>query len=814
VPSPATQPQAEGGPASGNAGEAPKSGRGLKVADIRVFSSASDAPRARRPTDVVLLATAVAVVAGMVLVAPGPGELDDAIRSLLTALPGLLGWFWEISYDLLFVWAIVLMVLAVASRGRLRLFLDQVLAAALAFGIGAALGALAGSEVSESVRSLTSSDPPAVFLAVRLATATAVIAVSSPHLSRPLRYLGRWIVAVGALASVALGIALPVGVIAGLALGFGTAAMLHLVLGSPGGRLSLEQMRAVLADLDVPVIEIEYAAFEPRGVSLANATTAPGRSLLVKVYGRDAWDGQLLASLWSSLWTRGDTPRVGGRLQQVEHEAFVSLFAEREGVSVLPVVAAGMAEGRDAVLVVDTLGSRSLTALDATEVTDDTLDRIWATIADLGKAGVAHGSLGGEQLRVAADGRVAVGGLSAGIVDADEADLLTDRARALVASAVAAGPERATAAAVRGLGREGVERLLPYLQPAVLTRATRRAVRARGWSIDDLRAAVSGAIEVDPPALEQLRRVTVGSIATVLVLGLVAYAVITAVSDVGLDSLIDEFRTADLPWLIAALLGVPFLGLAQAFATIGACIRPMRFGPVLMLQYAIQFIQLAVPSSAARIALEVRFFQRFGLSSTAAIAVGAIDSVTGFLIQMLLIIVISLSGLVTLDLGSRTGRSFDGTWLLLAAGAVVVLAVAVLAIPRTRRFVRDKTVDVKDSLRVFQRPSKVAMIVGGNLAAQILFAMILGACLLAFGQSLTLAELILTYTVVSLFAGFMPVPGGMGVAEAGYTAALVALGIPNPVAVSTAIAFRLATYYLPPVWGGLAMRWLRRHDYV
>lgn len=794
--------------------EAPRSARSLKVADIRVFSSASDAPRARRPTDVVLLVTAVAVVAGMVLIAPGPGALDSAIRALLTALPGLLGWFWEISYDLLFGWVVVLLVLALAARGRLRLLFDQVLSAALAFGVGSAVGALAGFEWSESIRALTSSDPPAVFPAVRLGVAASVIAASSPHLSRPLRFLGRWIVAAGALASVVLGIALPVGVVAGLALGFGTAAVMHLLLGSPGGRLSLEQMRSVLADLDVPVTHLEYSAFEPRGVSLVDATSA-GRSLLVKVYGRDAWDGQLLASLWSSLWTRGEAPRIGGRLQQVEHEAFVTLFAEREGVPVLPVVAAGMAEGRDAVLVVDTLESRSLASLDAAAVSDDTLDRLWATIGQLGRAGVAHGSLGGEQLRLCADGRVVVGGLSAGIVDADEADLLTDRAQVLVATAVAAGPERATGAAVRGLGHEGVERILPYLQPAVLTRATRRAARARGWSIDDLRAAVSGAIGVEPPALEQLRRVTVGSIATVVVLGLVAYAVITAVSDVGLDSLVDEFRTADAPWLIAALLGVPLLGLAQAFATIGACIRPIRFGPVLMLQYAIEFIQLAVPSSAARIALEVRFFQRFGLSSTAAIAIGAIDSVTGFMIQMLLILVITLSGLVTLDLGTGTaGRSFDGTWLLAAAGVVVVLLVVILAIPRTRSFIKDKTVDVKDSLRVFRRPSKVAMIVGGNLVAQILFAMILGACLLAFGHRLTLAELILTYTVVSLFAGFMPVPGGMGVAEAGYTAALVALGIPNPVAVSTAIAFRLVTYYLPPIWGGLAMRWLRRHDYV
>jgi uncharacterized membrane protein YbhN (UPF0104 family) len=789
------------------------------VADIRVFSSASDAPRARRPTDVVLLAAAAAAVGCSLLAAPGPGSLDTPIQVLLAALPGLLGWFWEICYDLLFVWAFALIVLAIASRGRLRLLADQVLAAGIALGAGAIVGSLGGTEWSESVRSLVSSDPPAVFPAVRLAVATAVIAATSPHLSRPLRFLGRWVVVAGALASATLGIALPVGVVAGLALGFGVAALVHLALGSPGGRLSLEQLRVVLDDLDVPVVGLTQAQLEPRGVSLAEATTAEGRSVEVKVYGRDAWDGQLLASLWSSLWNRGEAPRFGGRLQQVEHEAFVTLYAERAGVPVLPVVAAGLAGGRDAVLVVDTLGGRPLTSLDPSEVSDDLLDRVWDAVGRLGGAGIAHGSLAGGKVRVRPDGGVALGDLSVGIVDADEADLGSDRVQVLVASALSAGPERAIAAAVRGIGDDGASRILPFLQPAVLDRATRRAIRDQGWSVDGLRSQLAESIGVEPPALAQLRRVTIGSIATVVVIGLVAYAVISALADVGIQTLIDEFRAADLPWLLVALGGVPTIGVAQAFGTVGACLRPMRFGPVLMLQYAIGFIQLAVPSSAARIALEVRFFQRLGLSSTSAIAIGAIDSVTGFVIQMLLILVITLSGLATLDLGSdASGHSFDGTWLLAAAGVVVVLVAVAFAIPRFRRFLREQTRDrlaeVKESLRVFRRPSKVAMIVGGNLATQLLYAMVLGACVLAFGYRLSLAELILTYTVVSLFAGFMPVPGGMGVAEAGYSAALVALGLPSAVAVSTAIAFRLVTYYLPPVWGGFAMRWLRRHDHV
>jgi hypothetical protein len=38
--------------------------------------------------------------------------------------------------------------------------------------------------------------------------------------------------------------------------------------------------------------------------------------------------------------------------------------------------------------------------------------------------------------------------------------------------------------------------------------------------------------------------------------------------------------------------------------------------------------------------------------------------------------------------------------------------------------------------------------------------------------------------------------------------------IPRVRSTTTAIAFRLATFYLPPLWGSFAMRWLRRNSYV
>jgi uncharacterized protein (TIRG00374 family) len=111
-------------------------------------------------------------------------------------------------------------------------------------------------------------------------------------------------------------------------------------------------------------------------------------------------------------------------------------------------------------------------------------------------------------------------------------------------------------------------------------------------------------------------------------------------------------------------------------------------------------------------------------------------------------------------------------------------------------------------------PIKLAGLLGGNFVAQLLLALILGATVVAFGQSATLAELLLTNTLVSLFSGVMPIPGGIGVSEAAIAFCLTAIGIPSATAAAIAIVYRLLTFYLPPIWGGFAMRWLRRQAYL
>ena len=118
------------------------------AAGIRIFSSASDASRSRRPTDAIMLVLAILGAIALSFPAPGPTAIDTAATSFVRQLPGLAGWFWEASYALLIIWALVLMGLSLFARGRKRLFLYEVLAGALALGVAILVADASGTDPS------------------------------------------------------------------------------------------------------------------------------------------------------------------------------------------------------------------------------------------------------------------------------------------------------------------------------------------------------------------------------------------------------------------------------------------------------------------------------------------------------------------------------------------------------------------------------------------------------------------------------------------------------------------------------------------
>jgi glycosyltransferase 2 family protein len=797
---------------------------------VRLFATAADAPRARRASDAVLLAAGAGGLALASAVESPPPGFARALATFGASLPDLLSGLWQVALDLLVLSAVGLLVASLVRR-RLALARDLVAALAVAAVAWLVTGRLVEGSWPAVWEGLHSAGPPPWYPSPRVAVPGAVVMTASPHLTRPLRRLGRWLVALAAVGATVLGVASPIGAAAGVLVAVVAAATTHLLFGSSGGRPSLADIESSLAELGVPVRTVGVATRQEAGVFVVDAVDRSGDPLVVKVYGRDAHDTALAATLWRSVWYRERGTQVAlGRLQQVESEALLTLLAAQAGVPTDRVVTAGETEAGDALLVLHPLG-RPLHARTGDEESARTGDdagartgheaaarATWATLARLHDAGIVHGRVDGDHL-VVHDGAVGLVDFRCGSVAPTAAQRRTDQAQALVATVLDVGEAAALALARDALGADELAAVLPYVQRPALTPDQRASVRAARIDLDGLRSRAAAVAGTAAPELEQLRRLSLGSIVRVALPALAAVALLSAAAGVDVDELVDALRDASW-WLVAVglVLGqVPRL--SQAVSTLGASPVPLPLGPVYALQLTVSYVNLAVPSMAGRIAVNVRFFQRHGVGPSQAVAVGALDGVTGFVVQASLLALLLLASPVSLGLqldADNAGRAIRVLLLavVLAAGAIAV----VLAVRPWRRVVlrwaRHSLSEAMAAVRGLRSTRRVAMLLGGNLASEVLFASTLATFAAALGFHLGLGEALLINISVALLAGLMPIPGGIGVAEGGLTFGLISAGMPDEAAFGAAILYRLATFYLPPVWGFFAMRWLQRNQHL
>jgi uncharacterized membrane protein YbhN (UPF0104 family) len=789
---------------------------------FRLFSTPPGAPHDRRPTDLVLFGVGTAILLMAVWAADPPGSLSNDLTEIVDDSPEWVLSIWQVFFDLTIVWATLLVLFALLRR---QFLLAATAITAIVFGVVLAVGsqhlALADADdLSGILGQLGVSEGPAAFPSVRLLTASAVLVVMSPAISRPYRFFGRTVVAMGFVASVGLGVSTLVGAIAGLAAGTMAAAGAHLIFGSPGGRPSPEQVREVLDELGVRVDHLEPALFEPAGVVLMDATHVDGRRLTVKVYGRDAWDGQLIAKVWRALWYRNGQPTLLlSRLHQVEHEALLTVLAERAGAPVPEVLVAGAASRGDAAVVTTANGPSLAQLLDeGVVVSDRTLADLWSAVGSAHRSGIVNGGLDLESATLDDAGDVRIGDWSSGSVAASIDTVDQELAQLLVLAALATSTERAVASAASALGDERLGELVPYLQLPALTSGLRDGIKSRGFEIDTLRDAASAAAGIDDVELVQLRRVTVKSVLSLAVVAVAAMLLISSLSDIGIETIVDELSTASWGWVAIALVVAQIARVWNAVGTTGATNHPLRMGPTIVLEFAITFVNLVIPSTAARIATKMRYFQKSGMTITAATAMSGIDALAGFIVQISVLASTLLLGLGGVEFDFDVDSDGVRRLVLLVAVVVLVLvvvgAIVLAASPSVRQRVLGPLRQLRESLQAVRSPSNLLRLLGGNAMAELTFASVLGLSLLAYGESVPILSLLVVNVGVALFAGVMPVPGGVGVTEAALTAGLVAIGVPEATAFAAAITTRMCTFYLPPIWGYFAMRWLRSNQYL
>jgi uncharacterized membrane protein YbhN (UPF0104 family) len=779
---------------------------------IRLFGASARAPHTRRRADLITLLCVGIALAAVVPAAATTDGVELALHEALRELPHLIDPLFALAYDALAVWALAAVVLT-ALRRHWRLVLSLI--TAIPVGVALTLLVDAGLGLEDGADAL-SLGAPVVGVPLQLALGLAVTSIVSRELSRPFRTTSRRLMLAATAAAFLLPVSAPFRVVCAVLVAMATASAIRYVLGSPITSVSAGDVRDALSDLG---IDAEPAEAWAEGVH--EAVTPDGTVLGIRILGRDEWDTQLAVVLWRFLWYRNS----GGRLllgprQQIEHHAFLLLLAQARGVPVTPVAGAGTSRSGDALLAVEIEG-RALRDLDPGSIDDAFLSRCWGALAALHDAGIAHGSIDAHALRRNPDGEAVIGAFGRAQPLRDPDQVHADRAQLLVATALVAGPARAVAAAVRAVGVEGAAAATPlvsYLQAAALDEDLRREVARADLSLEELRLAMAAAAAIEVPDLQKIWRVSWGALIRLGLLAFVGYLLISQLADIGWDTIAEAITSAD-PWLLLTALvfgQIPRVASAASLQT--ASPSPVPLERVTRLQFATSFVNLAVPSTAARVAVSIRFFQRSGATPGGAVSAGALDSVAGFVAQISLLGGFLLLGAGTLGSGGFPDGELNGPdivrLLVFLAAAVGAVALLVTIIPKLRQQAVKLAGQLKEALAMLRSPALVARLIALNVLAELLFATTIWIVLQAFDQDVSFLDVIIINEAVALFAGLMPVPGGVGVTEGALTAGFVAVGVPEGIAFSAALCYRMCTFYLPPIWGYVALRSLRRDGYL
>jgi uncharacterized membrane protein YbhN (UPF0104 family)/tRNA A-37 threonylcarbamoyl transferase component Bud32 len=776
----------------------------------RLFASSSDETRVRRTADVVLLFAASIGFALLGWASGADGDLDRWVTDIVDGAPQWLRALATVAFTASGL-AVVAVVALVVQRSRWALVRDMVAALGVTV-IGASVASRwVSSEWPDVVPEITNDTPS--FPVIRIALLVALLATIRPSLTVPVRTFGRWLVIAAVLASLVLGYATATTALGGIALGLASAAVVRLVFGTSIGIPTLIRVSAALAELHQHIDELAYDAEQPKGWLELSGVDVVG-PVAIRLYGRDAADNAFANRVWRARWYRDAEWSLGvSRQQLAEHEALMLLLADRAGVHVPEVVGVGATSTGDAVLVTRDDGRMVLGEVDDPD--DEVLDAVWDELGRLHAADLRHGHVDPTNITISASGRPGFRDLARGVMSPTPRERQLDVVELLVTTTLIVGPDRAAAAALRRWPVDDLVAALPMLQRAGLSRDLSAAVRAGDLDIDALRSTIASALGVDPPQPVKLRRVRWRDVIMTALALVAANAIIGWVASIDLEAFLDEVADASIGWLLVAFVLSQLTNVAETVSMMGVVSRSIPVGPTMQFQYATSYISLAVPSDAGRIAMTIRYLQKLGVPTKIAVGQGPFTTVFGYLIDALLLILTSRVVGTSLELPDDADFSGFVTVLTIAAIVIIGGVVAVFAIPKLRNRilpgVKETVLELKGALT---DPRRATRLLGGLLTKKLLFALALTTILTAYGSPLPLATVIFVNTAVSWFAGVFPVPGGIGVAEAGFVFGLTAFGVPETVALAVALTHRLYTTYLPSIVGFFTFKRLERGGYL
>lgn len=553
-------------------------------------------------------------------------------------------------------------------------------------------------------------------------------------------------------------------------------------------------------------------------------TQLDGPRLDVVVLDGDRQVIGFMQRLWHSVRVRGIEGRTAMSLRAVaERAALLTYAASAAGVRTPRLL--GIAHADDSMLLVleHPEGTIPLSDAEPELVSDRVQQAVWRQLDRAHSAGLSHRGITGDVVLV---GRAAPGisggtplqyedspnvwltGWQSGDIASPGFSQLMDVAQLLTSLSLVVGAKDAVRNAMAVLGEEQLGAVGPLLQGVVLPSATRARMRAHKDLLPQLRSALVRELPEANVEPQQINRFSVKTVVTWIVTFVAIAVVFTTIN---FEQVTTAVAQSNPWWLVATfVLGLAtWLGAAMTFIGF-ASVRLPVFRATLV-QAAASFVALAAPAGIGPAALNLRMLTRRGVSTSLAVATVALVQVSGFVVTVLLLVLLSV---VSGEGGAL--RALPSTSVVFAIITVVIAAGIVFSVPVLRRWVVAK---VSPTLRqvwprlseLLSTPWRLGLGVAGNVVITLGYVFAFHTALLAFNVEVSLIDLAVVYLVGNTVGSLAPTPGGLGAIEfALITGLTTTASVPAAVATSAVVLFRFATYWARIPLGWFAMRYLNR----
>jgi uncharacterized membrane protein YbhN (UPF0104 family) len=546
-------------------------------------------------------------------------------------------------------------------------------------------------------------------------------------------------------------------------------------------------------------------------VVTGEATTGETTSLDVVVYDRDQQAAGAIYRVYRSVRLLGQVSRNAPLSvdHEVERRALLSYAAEDAGAPTPPLRAL-VRVGPEASVLAFTHYDGTTLANRNPGCSDAELSHIWDAVSRLHAHRVTHRALTADRILLTSDGQAILLDPGDGDVGATDLQIRLDLSQLLAELALYVGPERTVNLALGKASADELVAVVPLLQPVVLARSTRHALRHRRDVLPALRKLLSAGVPDGSVVPVRLERIRLRTLLTMVASVVAAYLLAGELERASLASVLSS---ADWRWSIVglALSATTYVGATLSLS--GFVAARLNFFRTLFVQVAGSFVTLVTPAAVGGAALNVRYLQRKKVPAPVAAASVGVAQVVAFVLHISLLVVFAAIAGTTTKTSIQPPR-----WAYFVLAGLVAVAVAVFALPAGRRLLRARVSPTLGQvlprlLEVAHQPRKLAEGLGGTLMLTASYILCLAACVAAFGRSVPIASIAVVYLTGSAIGSVVPTPGGLGGVEAALTAGLTAAGLPGAVAVSSVLLFRLLTFWFPVPVGWVALSYLeRKHD--